>query len=39
MGRGGGIVVGVFAFFSDDPSSNSTEVYNFSKKLFRKEQQ
>ena len=30
MGRGGGQVVSVLAFYSDDPSSNPAEVYNFS---------
>ena len=36
MGRGGGQVVSVLAFFSDDPSSNPSEVYNFSVKLLLK---
>ena len=29
MGRGGGQVVSVLAFYSDDPSSNPAEVYSF----------
>ena len=29
LGRGGGQVVSVLAFYSDDPSSNHAEVYNF----------
>ena len=29
LGRGGGQVVSVLAFYSDDPSSNPAEVYNF----------
>ena len=29
MGRGGGLVVSVLAFYSDDPSSIPAEVYNF----------
>ena len=33
MGRGGGQVVSVLAFYSDDPSSNPAEVYNFSVKI------
>ena len=37
MGRGGGQVVSVLAFYSDDPSSNPAEVYNFSVKLLLKE--
>ena len=32
-GRGGGQVVSVLAFYSDDPSSNPAEVYNFSVKI------
>ena len=28
-GRGGGLVVSVLAFYSDDPSSIPAEVYNF----------
>ena len=36
MGRGGGQVVSVLAFYSDDPSSNPAEVYNFSVKLLLK---
>ena len=34
--RGGGQVVSVLAFYSDDPSSNPAEVYNFSVKLLLK---
>ena len=30
MGRGGGQMVSVLAFYSDDPSSNPTEAYSFS---------
>ena len=30
MGRGGGQVVSVLAFYSDDTSSNPAEVYSFS---------
>ena len=29
MGRGGGLVVGMLAFPSDNPSSNPAEVYSF----------
>ena len=37
-GRGGGQVVSVLAFNSDDPSSNPTEVYSLSVKfVFEKE--
>ena len=36
MGRGGGLVVSVLAFYSDDPSSIPAEVYNFSVKLLLK---
>ena len=36
MGSGGGQVVSVLAFYSDDPSSNPVEVYNFSVKLYLK---
>ena len=36
MGRGGGQVVSVLAFYSDNPSSNPAEVYNFSVKLLLK---
>ena len=36
MGRGGGQVVSMLAFYSDDPSSNPAEVYNFSVKLLLK---
>ena len=32
-GRGGGQVVSVLAFFSDDPSSNPAEAYSFSVNL------
>ena len=35
-GRGGGQVVSVLAFYSDGPSSNPAEVYNFSVKLLFK---
>ena len=34
--RGGGLVVSVLAFYSDDPSSIPAEVYNFSVKLLLK---
>ena len=36
MGCGGGLVVSVLAFYSDDPSSIPAEVYNFSVKLLLK---
>ena len=36
MARGGGQVVSVLAFHSDDLSSNPAEVYNFSVKLYLK---
>ena len=36
MGRGGGQSVSVLAFYSDDPSSNPAEVYNFSVKFLLK---
>ena len=36
LSRGGGQVVSVLAFYSDDPSSNPAEVYNFSIKLLLK---
>ena len=36
MGRGGGQVVSMFAFCSDDPSSNPAEVYNFSVQIVVK---
>ena len=36
VGRGGGQVVSVLAFYSDDPSSNPAEIYNFSVKLLLK---
>ena len=29
VGRGGGQVVSMFAFYSNDPSSNPAEVYSF----------
>ena len=32
MGRGGGQVVSVLPFYSNDPSLNPAEVYNFSVK-------
>ena len=35
-GRGGGQVVSVLAFYSDDLSSNPAEVYNFSVQLLLK---
>ena len=35
-GCGGGLVVSVLAFYSDDPSSIPAEVYNFSVKLLLK---
>ena len=35
-GRGGGQVVSELAFYSDNPSSNPAEVYNFSVKLLLK---
>ena len=36
-GRGGGLVVSVLAFYSDDPSSIPAEVYNFfSKNIVEK---
>ena len=34
VGDGGGRVVNVLAFYSDDPSSNSADVYIFCKMLF-----
>ena len=34
VGDGGGRVVNVLAFDSDDPSSNSADVYIFCKMLF-----
>ena len=34
--RGGGQVVNILAFYSDDPSSNPAEVYNFSVKLLKR---
>ena len=33
MGRGGGQVVSVLAFYSDNPSLNPARVYNFSVKV------
>ena len=33
MGRGGGLVVSVLAFYSNDPSSNPAGVFNF---LYKK---
>ena len=36
LGSGGGQVVSVLAFYSDDPSSNPAEIYNFSVKLSLK---
>ena len=36
LGLGGGQVVSVLAFYSDDPSSNPAEVYNFSVKFLLK---
>ena len=36
LGSGGGQVVSVLAFYSDHPSSNPTEAYNFSVKLCLK---
>ena len=36
IGRGGGQVVSSLAFYSDDPSLNHAEVYNFSVKLLLK---
>ena len=39
QGRGGGQVVTVLAFYSNDPSSNPAEAYSFSVKFcFWKEQ-
>ena len=35
-GRGGGLVVSVLAFYSDDPSSIPAEVYNFFCKILLK---
>ena len=35
-GCGGGLVVSMLAFYSDDPSSIPAEVYNFSVKLLLK---
>ena len=29
LGRGGGLVVSVLAFYSDDPSSNPVEAHSF----------
>ena len=36
LGRGGGLVVSVLTFYSNDPSSIPAEVYNFSVKLLLK---
>ena len=36
LGRGGGLVVSMLAFYSDDPSSIPAEVYNFYVKLLMK---
>ena len=36
VGRGGGQVVSVLAFYSDDPCSNPAEVYNLSVKMLLK---
>ena len=36
LGRDGGLVVSVLAFYSDDPSSIPAKVYNFSVKLLLK---
>ena len=37
MGCGGGQVVSVLAFYSDDPSSNPAEVYSlYSTKVFER---
>ena len=36
LGRSGGQVVSVLTFYSDNPSSNPAEVYNFSVKLLLK---
>ena len=33
MGRGGGQVVSVLSFYSDDPSSNPAEAYIFTAKF------
>ena len=33
LGRGGGQVVSVLAFYSNDPSSNPAEAYSFSCKM------
>ena len=38
MGRGGGQMVSVLAFNSDDPSSNPAESTVFSVKLFEKDE-
>ena len=34
--RGGGQVVRMLVFYSDDSSSNPVEIYNYSEKLFLK---
>ena len=36
LGCGGGLVISVLAFYSDNPSSIPAEVYNFSVKLLLK---
>ena len=36
LGHGCGQVVSMFAFYSDDPSSNPAGVYNFSVKMWLK---
>ena len=36
VGCGGGQVVNMLTFYSDNPSSNPAEVYNFSVKLLLK---
>ena len=38
LGHGRGQVVSMFAFYSDDPSSNPTGVYNFSIKIVENKQ-
>ena len=35
-GRGGGQVVSMLAFYSDDPSWNPAEIHNFTLKLYLK---
>ena len=34
MGCGGGIVVSILSFYSDDTSSNPAEAYSFSSKIW-----